>query len=72
MSSQKTRHLHEHNKVHPGIYLSRESWQRFEMALQIENFRRAEDNKPPVSRTAVIQAIVVKWSERRLEPDYTS
>ena len=68
--SQQTRYLHKNDLVRPGVYISRESWERFEMALQIENFRRAEDNKPPVSRTDIIQAFVEKWSEKRLGADY--
>jgi len=52
-----------------GIYIPREFWQRFEMALQVENFRRAEDGKAPVSRTDIIQAFIEQWSERRLDPE---
>ena len=62
----QTKWLKKNNLIRPCIYLPRESWQRFEMALQVENFHRAEDGKPPVSRTDVIQAFIEKWSERRL------
>ena len=64
--SQQTRYLHKNDLVRPGVYISRESWEKFERALQIENFQRGEDGKPPVSRTDIIQAFIEKWSERRL------
>ena len=64
----QTRWLNKNNLIRPGIYIPRESWQRFEMALQVENFHRAEDEKPPISRTDVIQAFIEKWSEKRLDP----
>jgi len=67
----QTRWLNKNNLLRPGIYVTRESWQRFEMALQVENFRRAEDGKPSVSRTDVIQAFVEQWSKRRLDLDYS-
>lgn len=66
--SQQTRWLHKNNLIRPGIYIFRESWEKFERALQFENFHRAEDGKPPVGRTDIIQAFVEKWSERRLDP----
>ncbi len=69
--SPQTRWLHRNDLIRPGVYITRESWQRFEMALQIENFQWAEDGKPPVSRTDIIQAFVEKWSERRLDADYS-
>ncbi len=40
------------------------------MALQVENYRRAEDGKPPVCRTDIIQAFIEQWSEKRLDLDY--
>ncbi len=66
--TSQTRWLKKNNLIRPGIYIPRESWQRFEMALQVENFRRAEDGKAPVSRTDIIQAFIEQWSERRLDP----
>ncbi len=64
----QTKWLKRNNLIQPGIYLTRESWQRFEMALQVENFRRAEDGKVPVSRTDIIQAFIEQWSMKRLDP----
>jgi len=40
------------------------------MALQVENFHRAEDGKPPVSRTDIIRAFIMQWSVKRLDLDY--
>ena len=68
-SSKQTQWMHDHDLVRPGIYLPRELWDKFERAIALENFHRAEDGKAPVSRTAVIQAFIDKWSERRLVPD---
>ena len=64
----QTRWLNKNNLIRPGVYIPRESWEKFERALQVENFRRAEDGKPPVSRTDIIQAFIEKWSEKRLDP----
>lgn len=66
--TSQTKWLKKNNLIRPGVYIPRESWQRFEMALQVENFRRAEDGKAPVSRTDIIQAFIEQWSERRLDP----
>ncbi len=66
--TSQTKWLRKNNLIRPGVYIPRESWQRFEMALQVENYRRAEDGKPPISRTDVIQAFIDKWSEKRLDP----
>ncbi len=72
-STTQTKWLRKNNLIRPGVYIPRESWQRFEMALQVENFRRAEDGKAPVSRTDIIQAFIKKWSEKRLnDPDYAA
>ena len=40
------------------------------MALQVENFLRAEDGKPPVSCTDVVQAFIVQWSIKWLDLNY--
>ena len=64
--STQTRWLNKNNLIRPGIYITRESWQRFEMALLVENYHRAEDGKAPITRTALIQAFVDGWSEKRL------
>lgn len=68
--SSQTKWLAKNNLVRPGVYIPRESWKRFEMALQVENFHRAEDGKPPVSRTDIIQTFIEKWSEKRFEDQY--
>ncbi len=65
--TSQTKWLKKNNLIRPGIYIPRESWQRFEMALQVENFRRAEDGKPPVSRTDILRAFILQWSEKRLD-----
>lgn len=65
--SQQTRYLHENELIRSGIYVRRESCEKFERALQMKNCQRAEDGKQSVSRTTVIQAFIEKWSERRLE-----
>lgn len=65
--TSQTKWLNKNNLIRPGIYIPRESWQRFEMALQVENFRRAEDGKPPVSRTDILRAFILQWSEKRLD-----
>ncbi|MFC1542926.1 hypothetical protein ACFL4K_00105 [Candidatus Neomarinimicrobiota bacterium] len=65
----QTRWMNKNNLIRPGIYIPRESWEIFERALQLENFHRAKDGKPPVSRTDVIQAFIEKWSEKRLDLD---
>ena len=68
-SSKQTQWMHRHDLIRPGIYIPREVWARFERAVQVENFHRAEDGKPPVSRTTVFEAFIEKWSERRLVSD---
>jgi len=65
--TSQTKWLKKNNLIRPGIYIPRESWKRFEMALQVENFRRAEDGKPPISRTDIIRAFIEQWSERSLD-----
>ncbi len=65
--TSQTRWLKKNNLIRPGVYITRESWEKFERALQVENYRRAEDSKPPVSRTDVIQAFILKWSGKRLD-----
>lgn len=65
--TSQTKWLKKNNLIRPGIYIPRESWQRFEMALQVENFRRTEDGKPPVSRTDILRAFILQWSEKRLD-----
>ena len=67
--SKQTQWMHDHDLVRPGIYIPRELWKQFERAIALENFRRAKDGKLSVSRTAVIQAFIEKWSERRLVSD---
>ena len=52
----QTKWLNKNNLIRPGVYIPRESWEKFGMALQIENFHRAENGKPPVSRTDIIRA----------------
>lgn len=66
-SSKQTQWMHDHDLVRPGIYLPRELWDKFERAVAIENFQRAEDAKPPVSRTIVVAEFVRKWTKKKLE-----
>jgi len=65
-SSKQTQWMHEHDLVRPGLYLTRDLWDKFERAVTVENYHRTEDDKLPVSRTAVIQAFIDRWSEKRL------
>ena len=38
--TSQTKWLKKNNLIRLGIYIPRESWQRFEMAFQVENIRR--------------------------------
>ena len=68
-SSKQTQWLHRHDLVRPGIYLSRTLWNKFERAVTIDNYHRANNGKRPVSRTDVVTALIEKWSEMRQAPD---
>lgn len=65
-NSKQTQWMHEHDLVRPGIYLPRELWNQFERAVAVENYHRAKDALPPVSRTIVVAEFVRKWSEKKL------
>ena len=59
--------LTKNNLIRPGVYLPREEWERFEQALAIENYLRAQDGLTPVSRTNIISEFIRKWSAKKLQ-----
>ena len=64
--STQTRWLNKNNLVRPGIYISREVWERFEQAVVIKNYERAQEGLSPISRTAVVTDFMQKWSAKML------